>query len=418
MTYKEVLHYLFSKLPMYSRVGAVAYKKDLTRTLQLCELLGNPEKQLKCIHVAGTNGKGSVTHMIASGLIASGYKVGIYSSPHYKDYRERIKINNEYIPKTYIRKFIEKYKLSIEEIEPSFFELTVAIAFDYFHNASVDFAIIETGLGGRLDSTNVIQPILSVITNISWDHMDILGDSLEKIAIEKAGIIKEKVPVVIGRRQKQTHSVFTEKAKNSKSKLIYANDLCSVRKVRDKLRINDDFSFVPDLTGPFQEENYKTSYAALSYLNKLYLKLQNKDIKFAFENVRNLTGILGRWQLTYGKKNILLDSAHNLDGIQLLLDWIKSQNFKQLHFVLGFVKDKSLLKILNLFPESAKYYFTQANIPRALGSDELANQASEFKLMGTSYKTVKSAYSNAQRNSTKDDLVIVCGSIFVVAEVI
>ncbi len=403
---------------MYSRIGAPAYKKDLSRTLLLCQLLNHPENKLNCIHIAGTNGKGSVTHMISSVLIAQGYKVGIYTSPHYKDFRERIKINTDYISKYYIKEFILKYQRQIEEIEPSFFELTVAIAFDYFCIQKVDYAVIETGLGGRLDSTNVIRPLLSVITNISWDHMDLLGDTLEKIAEEKAGIIKNGVPIIIGRTQLETKCIFESKAQFCNSQIYFADKKYPSSTSNEELNIHHEIKFNPDLLGPYQEENYRTAFASLKELTKLGVELKKESFKTGFENVSRLAGLIGRWQWKEGKEKILLESAHNEDGLNFLFRWLKKQNFNQVHIVCGFVKDKSLDKVLRLFPLNAKYYFTQAKIPRALDCKNLRNQAQEFQLNGNSYKSVKRALSTAKRNYLKDDLIIVCGSIFVVAEVL
>lgn len=418
MTYKEVIDYLYSRLPMYSRIGAAAYKKDLTRTKELCAMLNHPEQKLKCIHIAGTNGKGSVTHMIAAGLIASGFKVGIYTSPHYKDFRERIKINRDYISKKYITRFINQHREKIEQIEPSFFELTFAMAVDYFAFEKVDYVVVETGLGGRLDSTNVVHPILSVITNISWDHMDMLGDTLEKIAAEKAGIIKYKVPILIGRRQKETHTIFSEKAKELKSDLTYAEDNYKIISSDQEVEINRTKRFAPDQLGPYQLENYRTAYAALQLLVNSGIQISDESIKFAFENVATHTGFIGRWQWKKSDRRLLMDSAHNLDGIKYLMDWIKTQEYLNLHVVCGFVKDKSLDAILSIMLKNARYYFTQAKIPRALPSKELQMLAQKFELKGKAYTSVSRALSSAQRKSDKDDLIIVCGSIFVVAEVL
>lgn len=419
MTYTQVLEYLYSKLPMYSRIGAVAYKKDLSRTIRLCQYLEHPQKKLKCIHIAGTNGKGSVTHMVASALIAQGYRVGIYTSPHYKDFRERIKINSKYIPKKIISQFIQKHKITIEEIEPSFFELTVVIAFHYFAEQKVDYAVIETGLGGRLDSTNVITPLVSVITNISLDHTDLLGETLQEIAFEKAGIIKQSIPVVVGRTQVETENLFIQKANTYNSKIHFADQEIQFQKTDNTIFIPKyNINFEADQLGPYQSENYRTAFQCLIVLMNSGILITLDNIENGFQNIAKFTGMIGRWQWKKSNLRILLDSAHNEDGIAFLTEWIQKQKFKQLKIVCGFVKDKSLDHILQLFPQQALYYFTQAKIPRALSSNELLQKGKSYGLHGKAYRTVSGALASAKRNSSSDDLIIVCGSIFVVAEVI
>ncbi|MEP7196986.1 MAG: folylpolyglutamate synthase/dihydrofolate synthase family protein [Saprospiraceae bacterium] len=419
MIYSKAIEYMYSKLPMFSRIGATAYKKDLSRTLALCKHLGDPQKEIKFIHVAGTNGKGSVSHIMAAVLQSHGYMTGLYVSPHYRDFRERIKINGTYISKKYVSSFIDKHREIIESIEPSFFELTVAMALQYFKEMKVDYTIIETGLGGRLDSTNIILPLMSIITNISWDHMDILGESLEKIATEKAGIIKPGIPVVIGRKQHEIESVFLEKADQLKSPIYFVNSKINSSQDGNKFEINNEISFFPDLKGPYQKENYNTAYTACRILieNKI-VPLSIDKIKFAFENVSMLTAIIGRWQWMKKDRRVLIDSAHNEDGIKYLCDWIKLNVKKNLHIVCGFVKDKKLDQVLSLFPTDASYYFVQAKIPRALDSHELKLQAKNFNLNGKNYKTSSAGLSAARKKSGADDLIVVCGSIFVIAEII
>lgn len=419
MNYQQALHYMYAHLPMFYRIGAKAYKKDLSRTIELCQHLNHPEKKLKCIHVAGTNGKGSISHILAAVLQEHGYKTGLYVSPHYKDFRERIKINGVYIPKRNITRFIERNKAKIEEVKPSFFEMTVAMAFNYFAEEKVDYAIIETGLGGRLDSTNVIQPLLSIISNISWDHMDLLGDTLELIAIEKAGIIKPDAPVIIGRKQVETDRVFINKAQEENTKLFFAEDEITTSYTESKINMNDEIIFNPDLKGPFQLENYRTAYEACKILQKEnIIPLKYSGIKSAFEHVSALTNMIGRWYWMNSGKKILVDSAHNVDGIKFLCDWISTQDYSHIHIVCGFVKDKDLDRVLRLFPSEAEYYFTQAKIPRALDSELLRQQALKYNLSGKSYRKVRTAFNAAKNKSQKNDLIVVCGSIFVVAEVI
>ncbi len=419
MTYPEALNFMYKNLPMYHRVGAKAYKKDLSRTLQICEHLDNPQNKLTCIHVAGTNGKGSVSHMIAGVLSAHGFQVGLYISPHYKDFRERIKINGEWISKRTVSRFITKNLEAINSIEPSFFEMTVALAFDYFAKQKVDFAVIETGLGGRLDSTNIINPILSVITNIGWDHMDILGDSLEKIAFEKAGIIKPKIPVVIGQHSLNTDKVFITQAKINKSPIYFAQDLISLVANKGRAIIFDDLKFTPDLQGPYQIENYRTALASCKVLIKdSLISLSYKKIKQSFEQVTTLTNMMGRWQWLPGPCDILVDSAHNINGIQYLTQWISTQHYNNIYIVYGCVKDKDINQILEILPKSAYYYFTQAKIPRALPAPDLKNLAAQYNLQGEAMLTVRKAYQKARRKAGAKDIIIVTGSIFVVGEVL
>lgn len=426
--YQQTLEYLFSKLPMYQRVGSTAFKKDLTNTLKLCEVNGNPHLKLKCIHIAGTNGKGSVSHIIASILQSQGYKVGLYTSPHYKDFRERIKINGEYISEEAVVNFTEKNRKSFDLIEPSFFEMTVVMAFDYFVTQKVDYAVIEVGLGGRLDSTNVITPLLSVITNISYDHMDMLGNTLAEIATEKAGIIKSNIPVVIGETHVETEPVFIKKAEERNSEIIFSERINSTRKISQTFD-NVKFSFLKngannifyetDLTGSYQMKNINTALTACFYLKeKNIIAISEKAIETGIQNVKKIAGLIGRFQIINKHPLTILDSAHNEGGIKILFSELKEYSFNVLHIVFGTVKDKDLTKIFTLLPKNAKYYFCKANIPRGLDADQLKLTASEYSLIGESYNSVKEAYTAAQNMSEENDAILVAGSIFVLAEVL
>jgi len=426
MNYEQTLDYLFSRLPMYQRIGAAAYKADLKNTIAICQLLGNPQNKLKCIHVAGTNGKGSTSHMIAAVLQKAGYKVGLYTSPHLIDFRERIKINGKLISKDYITDFVEKYKFAFEKIEPSFFEWTVGLAFDYFANSEVDVAVIEVGLGGRLDSTNVINPIVSVITNIGYDHTNLLGDNLEKIAIEKAGVIKFKKPVVVSQHQVQLASVFLNKAKELRASIEFANKVYRITDHRIKnglleftfvnRKTNETKSYALDLTGTYQLKNVLGVLLALKVISDNGFFISEENIKEGLKNVVKLTGLLGRWQTLSEKPLIICDTGHNEDGIKEILENLKSYKYKQLHFVLGMVNDKDVSSILSLLPKKAIYYFTKASVPRALPAEELKLQAGKFKLKGETFGNVKSALTSAKKKAKKDDLIFVGGSTFVVAD--
>lgn len=428
MTYQETLDYLFSKLPMFTRIGSAAIKKDLTNTLALCKALNNPQERLICIHVAGTNGKGSTSHMLASILQEAGYKTGLYTSPHLTDFRERIKINGKLIPEQYVVDFVVHYKELFEQIEPSFFEWTVALCFDYFANEKVDVAIIETGLGGRLDSTNVINPILSVITNIGWDHMDMLGDTLPKIAFEKAGIIKENIPVVIGEYQEETFPVFMEKSRLHKSELILAMQHVNVLYFKSSVQqaaFDVQFQFglywknvFCDLNGLYQEKNIRTVLACLEPIRKAGFQFTEKQIRNGLEMVKRNTGLMGRWQVLGKNPSIICDTGHNVNGIEYVVNQIRLQDYEKLHMVIGMVKDKDIKKVLSMLPKNADYYFTKASIPRALSEIELQQQAIEFSLKGKTYPSVKEALETAKKNASSEDLIFVGGSTFVVAEVV
>lgn len=424
MNYQETINYLFTRLPMFSRIGAAAYKKDLTNTLELCSLLDNPHKKIKSIHVAGTNGKGSVSHMLAAILQTAGYKTGLYTSPHLKDFRERIKVNGKMIPEEIVIDFTEKIKPAIERIEPSFFEITVAMAFDYFAREKVDVAIIETGLGGRLDSTNVITPELSIITNIGWDHMNMLGDTLEKIAFEKAGIIKQGVPIVVGEVLSDTLPVFEKIANEKKAPLFIAQNKwqCLDSKwLNHKLAITVENeiteTFELDLQGIYQKKNLLTVLESCRILESKGWKINQELIKTALTQVKKLTGLHGRWEIIRHSPLLVLDVAHNVNGIEQLTEQIRQTKHEQLHIVLGMVKDKDADQVLQLLPKNAIYYFTKAQIPRALPEEELKKKASPYHLKGNSYSSVNTALYAASLNAKKNDIIIVCGSIFIVGEV-
>jgi len=433
MNYQQTIDYLYTQLPMFSRIGAAAYKEDLHNTIALCKALGDPHTKFKSIHVAGTNGKGSTTHMLAAILQQAGYKTGLYTSPHLKDFRERIKIGDpdgyREISEAFVVDFVEKIKPVSEKIKPSFFELTVAMAFAFFENQKVDIAVIETGLGGRLDSTNVIRPILSVITNIGYDHMDILGDALEKIALEKAGIIKSGVPVVIGEYLSQTKDIFISKAKQLNAAIHMAQDEYKVSNVHYSIQslccdvTNTEHgiteSFELDLNGLYQAKNLCTVLCAEDILMQLGFKIKNEVEKYALGNVKKLTGLTGRWDVISEQPVIILDVAHNEDGIKQLLDQlaIVRDDAAALHFVMGMVKDKDVSKVLSVLPKEAAYYFSNANIDRAMPHAELKEKAAGFNLMGKSFENVNMAIQAAKNNAAANDIIIVCGSVFLIAEV-
>lgn len=417
-----------STLPMFSRIGKAAYKTDLTNTIELCNFLNNPERFFKSVHIAGTNGKGSTSHMLASVFQAAGYKTALYTSPHLKDFRERIRINGEMIREEFVSEFVAHIQPIIEKIEPSFFETTVAMAFEYFRKEKVDIAIIETGLGGRLDSTNIIQPELSVITNIGWDHMNILGDSLEKIAKEKAGIIKKNIPVVIGEAEGEIKSVFIEKAIELNAPIIFASEHYHAIDWQYKhhqliveigVGNSEDKKFYHlDLPGIYQTKNLVTTLAAIRELEKKGYVFFDSQIKNGLRNVKKQTGLHGRWEIIREQPAVILDVAHNADGIEQLLRQLELIEPKHLHIVIGVVRDKDLDQVLSLLPKYAQYYFTQAQIPRALPADNLLEAAAKYDLKGESFPEVNAALKQALLNAAKDDLILVCGSVFVVGEVV
>src|SRR5688572_18949818 len=427
MTYQESIRYLFSCLPMFSRIGAAAYKPDLSNTIRLCESLGNPQTTFRSVHIAGTNGKGSVSHMLAAVLQRAGYSTGLYTSPHLKDFRERIKVNGEMISEDYVVEFTENIKPLIEELNPSFFEITVAMAFDYFARLKVNIAIIETGLGGRLDSTNIIIPDLSVITNIGLDHTNILGDSLEKIAAEKAGIIKEGIPVVVGEVLKETQPVFEKIAADKKAPLTIASQKrYAVEWKWEKHELivevaeehsTDHKIYHLDLPGLYQTKNLLTVLEACSQLQSkgfdISFKAQSEGLRFS----KMYTGLHGRWEIIQSSPLIVLDVAHNEDGVKQVLEQIEVTDHHELHIILGIVKDKEPDAVLKLFPKTAHYYFTQAHIPRALPVETLIKKAGDYGLSGKSYPDVNTALKEAKLRADSNDMVVVCGSVFLVAEV-
>jgi len=432
MTYQQTVDYLFTKLPMFSRIGAAAFKKDLTNTIRLCNELGNPQNKFKSIHIAGTNGKGSTSHMLAAILQTAGYKTGLYTSPHLKDFRERIKINGQWCDENFVTDFTQRIQPLIDEIEPSFFEITVAMAFDYFAQQEVDIAVIEVGLGGRFDSTNIITPELSIITNIGWDHMNMLGDTLEKIAFEKAGIIKKNIPVVIGEVIAETKPVFERIATGlstaqADSQIVYAEDknyiagwdyehhLLTVEVV-DKHN-DDHHKYALDLPGIYQTKNLLTVLEASHQLQIQGWKIDTATIQKALPHVKRLTALHGRWEVIHHDPVVILDVGHNVDGIGQIKKQIELSDYHHLHVIIGMVKDKEIDAVLALLPKQATYYFTQAQIPRALDAESLKLNAERFELIGKTFGDVNAALQNALSHAHKKDMVLVCGSVFLVGEV-
>ena len=406
MNYQETVEWLFNQLPMYQQQGAIAYKANLTNTILLANYLGNPENKIKTIHIAGTNGKGSTSSLLASVLQEAGYKVGLFTSPHLKDYRERIKINGYEIDEDFVVQFVQKHKPFFETNELSFFEMTTGLALDYFLKNNVDFAIMEVGMGGRLDSTNIITPLISVITNIGFDHMAFLGNTLEAIAGEKAGIIKKNIPVVVGEYTAETKPVFIRKAKEMHSELYFAPVLI-------------DIEYPSTLLGNYQQQNKKTVLQTLNVLQA------QKSIEITLENIQNgflkvieNTNFFGRWQQLQDSPKVICDTAHNKDGLSIVLNQIESEKYNQLHIVLGVVNDKDLDEILPLFPKNAIYYFCCPAIIRGLNASILQEKASQFDLNGKVYLSVSEAYTQALKDAAVNDFIYVGGSTFVVAEIL
>jgi dihydrofolate synthase / folylpolyglutamate synthase len=431
MTYSETLEYLFSRLPMFQRIGPAAYKANLDNTHAIMNLLEHPERDFRCIHIAGTNGKGSVSNMLAAILQQRGYKTGLYTSPHLKDFRERIRINGKMIERSEVVTFVKKYKKEFEAIEPSFFEWTVGLAFDYFSRKDVDIAVIETGLGGRLDSTNVVTPLVSVITNVQHDHMALLGSTLQKIAIEKSGIIKPGIPVVIGESQTETDSVFRKKARQENSNIFFADKLFHAEVsavnngipgslVLDVYRKRDPWlkELRLDLGGLYQVHNVCTTLMACELLELQGFELNRKDIRAALSSVRKLTGFSGRWQVLGKSPLILADTAHNTDGLKEVTSQLKNMSYRHLHMVIGMVNDKEVTKMLKLLPREATYYFCKPDIPRGLESKELRIEAEKFGLKGKAYESVNAALEAAREKAGMEDMIYTGGSTFVVAEVV
>lgn len=403
MTYQETLDWMFGQLPMYQQKGVAAMNAKLDNIVSFCNVLGNPEKKFRSIHVAGTNGKGSSSHMLASILQEAGYKVGLYTSPHLKDFRERIKINGKVVSEDFVVNFIEQHKPFLEYQKLSFFEMTVGMAFSYFAEEDVDIAIVEVGLGGRLDSTNIITPVVSLITNIGMDHTQFLGDTLEKIALEKAGIIKPKVPVVISETQPETKMIFNLIAHQLKSAIVFADDQPAKE-------------YTTDLLGEYQKKNINGVVAAISQLKGF--DVPEESISKGLANVIKNTGLLGRWQILQQNPLVVCDTAHNKEGLQLVLKQVQKQTYYQLHIVLGFVSDKDVKSVLQLFPKEAHYYFVRPSIPRGLDVGTLEEIAKEQGLMGEKYMSVQQGFQKALDNADDEDMIYVGGSTFVVAEVV
>lgn len=427
LNYRQTVDYLYEQLPMFSKQGKDAIKKDLTNTLKLCEALGNPQEKFKSIHIAGTNGKGSTSHMLAAVLQDAGYKTGLYTSPHLVDFRERIRIGGKPVNEVWVTEFVTKHKALIEEVKPSFFEITVAMAFLAFAEAEVDIAVIETGLGGRLDSTNIITPLLSVITNISYDHKDILGDTLPEIAAEKAGIIKPNVPVVIGEQQEETARVFFEHSISKQSTLYYADSMWDLVKTmqdghfqhykavhKGQREIHD---FKTDMLGAYQSHNIKTVLAACDILSRMdVFELPQEKVLSALSKVKRLSGLRGRWEIIQQKPLMIADVAHNPAGLQLVMQQFANTKGAQKHIIAGFVRDKDVREALSFFPADAIYYFTQAAIPRALPVDELQQIADDMGLHGNVYPSISAAVEAAYNNLHKEDALLITGSFFIVGE--
>lgn len=428
MTYQETLEWMYKQLPMYQRIGAAAYKADLNNTIALLEHLGNPHHNFKSIHVAGTNGKGSTSHMLASIFQEAGYKTGLYTSPHLRDFRERIRINGEMIPEENVVGFIEQHQEAIHQINPSFFEMTVGMAFDYFSNEKVDIAIIEVGMGGRLDSTNLITPELSVITNIGLDHVQFLGDTLEKIAFEKAGIIKPSVPVVIGETQSETHQVFEDKAAECHSQIFFADQIFDCDRIHIDSVVQQEYDvwknnelYLEDcqipLMGNYQKKNLTTVMCAADLLRDKF-SLSDDDIRDGVANVIRNTHLMGRWQILDQEPLTIADTGHNVDGIREVVSQLSEMTYNKLHFVLGMVNDKDIDHVLQLLPHSCEYYFCKADIPRGLDANILAEKAFSYGLRGTVYSSVSDAYKSALNIAQFDDVIFIGGSNFIVAEVV
>ncbi|HMT96240.1 MAG TPA: folylpolyglutamate synthase/dihydrofolate synthase family protein [Ferruginibacter sp.] len=427
MTYEETITYLYNRLPLFSHTGSSALKKGLGNILQLCEALKNPQNKFKSIHIAGTNGKGSTSNMLAAILQKSGYKTGLYTSPHLFDFGERIRVNGQMVNPQFVIDFTEKTRELCHSIEPSFFELTVAMAFEYFAQEQVDIAVIETGLGGRLDSTNIITPVLSIITNIGFDHMQILGNSLTEIAMEKAGIIKKNIPVVIGTYTAATKKVFEQAAHENDSPISFAQDdfmatylppagealHCEIVNTRTRAAM----AVTTDLAGLYQVQNLCTLFAAIEQLRKQQYRIDDKMVVAGLQEVKKITGLRGRWDILSTHPTVIVDVGHNEDGIKNIIHQLQTQYPNApLHFILGFAKDKNLDALLELFPKTATYYFSNAHIPRALPHNELKALASKKKLSGQSFDHINDAFKHALQNAAAQDVIMICGSFFVIAE--
>ncbi|MCF8223020.1 MAG: bifunctional folylpolyglutamate synthase/dihydrofolate synthase [Bacteroidales bacterium] len=427
MDYTETIDFLFSSLPMYQRVGKSAYKSDLDTTIRLDNHFGNPHRLYKSVHIAGTNGKGSVSHMLASVLQNAGYRTGLYTSPHLSDFRERIRVNGEMISKDYVSGFVNENKSIIKLLSPSFFEMTAAMAMLYFRDKNIDIAIIETGMGGRLDSTNIVNPILSVITNIGFDHSRFLGDTLPAIAGEKAGIIKNNVPVVIGEYRNETRKVFEKRANETGSEIYFASDNYSVRKldetddhVKQCVEVKRNNKVVlnklwTDMNGDYQLNNLLTFFQAVELLKDKW-RVDKTHIQNGLYSVRTATGFSGRWHISGNDPLVICDSGHNVEAIGRTMRHIKQIERENLHFILGVVSDKDIAGMLDIMPRNARYYFTKASVPRAMDENKLRSIAAKNLLKGEAYCTVKEAYNAAITNAGKNDLVFIGGSTFIVAD--
>ncbi|MEI6575583.1 MAG: folylpolyglutamate synthase/dihydrofolate synthase family protein [Bacteroidota bacterium] len=428
MNYQETLDYFFSQLPMFHRIGATAYKADLEKTYALAAMLGNPQQKLRAIHIAGTNGKGSVSHMLASVLQEAGYKTGLYTSPHLKDFRERIRINGHMIPKSFVSGFVNRHKKELDAIQPSFFEMSFGLCLEYFSEQNTEIAVMETGMGGRLDSTNILNPDLCVITNISFDHTQFLGDSLVKIAFEKAGIIKTGIPVVVGEANSETKAVFIKKARDVRTIVHFASDHFIVEKLDNSLDSihvlathkaeQESQQLDCPLAGDYQLLNIRTLLTAIEVLNNNGFRIGPDAIRTGILKTKTNTAFRGRWELIRKRPRVICDTGHNLDGIHAVMTQLFSLTYTRLHLVLGFVEDKNLKDILGLFPKDATYYFCKADIPRGLNVNILQQQASASGLFGKTYDSVREAYKAALSAASNQDLIFIGGSTFVVAEVI
>lgn len=421
MTYSETIQYLYDRLPAFHQIGGSAYKPGLENSIRLMDGLNNPQHQFRTIHIAGTNGKGSVSHLLAAVLQKAGYKVGLYTSPHLIDFRERIRVNGKMIEQQYVIDFVDQHQQLFAAIEPSFFEATMAMAFDYFASCQVDVAVIEVGLGGRLDSTNIIKPDLSVITNISFDHMNFLGDSLAKIAFEKAGIIKADTPVVIGEALPETRVVFINKALQENAPIHFAEEhyftsIVKFQQTNMQVKINDDEEFIVGLYGKYQLKNIATVRTAIEQLKRIGYQISENSIALGFEEVITLTGLRGRWELIQRSPTVVCDTGHNEAGIKQVVEQLQFENYNNLRIVIGMVSDKDIRAVLKLLPPKAVYYFTQANIPRALPARDLQAKAMKFERYGNSYLSVKQSVEAALKDAFPDDFVLIGGSNFVVGE--
>ncbi|HAQ65445.1 MAG TPA: dihydrofolate synthase [Bacteroidales bacterium] len=430
MTYSEALEYMYNRLPMFQRIGAAAYKADLSVTVALCRALGNPQVKFPSVHIAGTNGKGSVSHITASVLRQAGYRTGLFTSPHLRDYRERMRINGVMIPEQFVTRFVEQNIPLFEKVKPSFFEMTFAMACEWFASEKIEVAVMETGMGGRLDSTNTCRTVLSVITNISPDHMQFLGDTLPKIAAEKAGIIRSGIPVIIGQTQKETDYVFTDRCRELNSRCLHADqefEVNSVSYLQDRNVLQMDvlkngFPYLPDLFSPlpgsYQIKNIITAVKVNEMLPDAGFLTTIENFRKGLERVIIDTGITGRWQKLGDNPSSFCDTGHNEDGIRQVLHQLSLMHYRKLHFVIGMVADKDINHVLSLLPEDAVYYFCRAGIPRALAADALAAIALTYGLKGTICGSVDDAYRMARENAGTNDIVLVGGSTFVVAEVV